>query len=397
MVSEIFAEDAVLLTAKLVRLDTTNPPGNETPAIGLLEQRLRAAGFETATIPYRAHDDLENPPRSQVVARLRGTGERPGLLFSGHLDVVPTGNVPWSVAPFGGEIQDGRLYGRGSCDMKSGVAALVVAAEAFAASCQERGTLPKGDLVVALTADEERNCLGAEVLVREPLFAGIGAALVAEPTALGLYIAEKGAFWVEITILGRTAHGSMPHLGANAVSAMAEFLHAWEGEYRTDTPVHPLLGTPTLNVGLVRGGVKANVVPDQCIAQLDMRTVPGLTHADLQARIAAQLTAITSRRPGTRFEIKILSDRPSVSCPTDSPLALSLSGAIRDVAGVDPTPRGIPYCTEACIWVPELQIPAVICGPGDPGMAHQPDEFVPTLEVAAAARIYNRVAEELLL
>ena len=397
MIPGISAEVAVSLTAELVRLDTTNPPGNETPAIALLEQRLRAAGFETVTVPYRAHDDPENPPRSQVVARLRGSGERPGLLFSGHVDVVPTGDVPWSAAPFGGEIRDGRLYGRGSCDMKSGVAALVVAAEVVAAECQQRGVPPKGDLVVALTSDEERNCLGAEVLVKEPLFDGLGAALVAEPTALGLYIAEKGAFWVEITIQGRTAHGSMPHLGANAVSAMAEFLHGWEGEYRTDHPMHPLLGTPTLNVGLVRGGVKANVVPDRCVAHLDMRTVPGLEHAELRARIEARVAAITAARPGTRAEIKILSDRPSVSCPTDSPLARAIADATREIAGVDPTPRGIPYCTEACIWVPELAIPAVICGPGDPGMAHQPDEFVPTLEVAAAARIYTRVAEELLL
>src|SRR5689334_14008834 len=219
MISRIDLEEAVSLTAELVRLDTTNPPGNETPAISLLEQRLRAAGFETVTVPYRAHDDPENPPRSQVVARLRGSGERAGLLISGHVDVVPTGNVPWSAAPFGGEIRDGRLYGRGSCDMKSGVAALVVAAEALAAECQRCAASPKGDLVVALTADEERNCLGAEVRVEEPLFDGLGAALVAEPTALGLYIAEKGAFWVEVTFLGRTAHGSMPHLGANAVSA----------------------------------------------------------------------------------------------------------------------------------------------------------------------------------
>jgi succinyl-diaminopimelate desuccinylase len=310
---------------------------------------------------------------------------------------VPTGGIPWNHPPFGSEIQDGRLYGRGSCDMKSGVAALVVAAEAFAAQVQQGGAPPSGDLVVALTADEERNCLGAELLVEEPLFGGLGAALVAEPTALGLYIAEKGAFWVEVTFLGRTAHGSMPHLGANAVAAMAEFLHRWEREYRTDTPVHPLLGTPTLTLGVVQGGVKVNVVPDRCVAQLDMRTVPGLEHADLRARIAAMLDSITATRPGTRSEVRILSDRPSVSCPTDSPLALALAAATQEIAGVDPIPRGVPYCTEACIWVPRLGIHAVICGPGDPGMAHQPDECVPTAEVEAAAQIYARVAAELLL
>lgn len=381
-----FLSPAVALTRDLVRVNTTNPPGNERPAVELLEARLRGAGFETRVEPYL------DESRIQVVARLRGTGERPGLLFSGHVDVVPQGNVPWSVDPFGGEVRDGRLYGRGSCDMKSGVAALVVAAEELARSGQRL----KGDLVVAITADEERNCLGAEVLVKAPLFEGLGAAIVAEPTSLQLYVAEKGAFWLEITLFGKTAHGSMPQHGANAIAAMVDFLGRWEQVYRTDEPVHPLLGTPTLNMGVISGGVKANVVPDQCAVQLDMRTVPPLSHAELRERAERLLEEICASRSGTRFEIGPLSDRPPVSCPADSPLFKALAGAAREVADVDSTPRGIPYCTEACIWVPVLGIPAVICGPGSPGMAHQPDEHVEVAEVEAAARMYERAARDLL-
>lgn len=378
---------AVALTQELVRFNTTNPPGDETPVIRLLEARLRAVGFETVTVPY-----LDGENRSQVVARLRGSGERPGLLFSGHVDVVPPGNVPWTVEAFGGEIRDGRLYGRGSCDMKSGVAALVVAAEAIARS----GAALQGDLVVAITADEERNCLGADELVKEPLFDGIGAALVAEPTALSLYVAEKGAFWVEVTLYGKTAHASMPHLGANAISAMTAFLSGWEQTYRTDELVHPILGTPTLNMGVVQGGVKVNVVPDQCTVQLDMRTVPPLEHTCLRNTMEALLNEVCAARSGTRWEIKVLSDRPPVSCPADSALATAMAAAVQELGDIDPTPRGIPYCTEACVWVPVLGIPAVICGPGSPGMAHQPDEFVEVAEVELAARIYTRAAAELL-
>lgn len=387
MAVEVRAGAATELTGDLVRIDTTNPPGNETPAIQLLEARLRQAGFETVTVPY---PDGEN--RSHVVARLRGTGERPGLLFSGHVDVVPTGNVAWTVPAFGGEIREGRLYGRGSCDMKSGVAALVVAAKAIAAS----GTPLKGDLVVALTADEERNCLGADALVNEPLFEGLGATIVAEPTSLGLFIAEKGAFWVEVTFYGKTAHGSMPSAGANAVTAMADFLMRWERRYPTDRPVHALLGTPTLNVGLIHGGVKCNVVPDQCLAQLDMRTVPGLEHTMLMAHLRETAEEVAALRPGVRFDVAVLSDRQPVSCPRDSELALALAAAVEQVAGVDPTPRGVPYCTEASVWCPVLGIPAVICGPGAPQMAHQPDEYVETTEVEQAAEIYARAAAKLL-
>jgi succinyl-diaminopimelate desuccinylase len=374
------------LARRLVRIDTTNPPGNERPAVGLLAGILGGAGFEIETRSY-----LDSAERTQLVARLRGTGSRPGVLFSGHVDVVPPGNVPWSVPPFAGELRNGRLYGRGSCDMKGGVAALVVAATRLAA-----GRKLEGDLVVAVTADEERNCLGAEALVEEPLFEGLGSAIVAEPTSLGLYVAEKGAFWLEITALGKTAHGSMPHLGANAVAAVAELLVQWERQYPSDAAPHPLLGSPTLTAGVIQGGVKVNVVPDRCAVQLDMRTVPGVEHSWLRAEMDTLLAEISGARPGIRWGVATLSDRPAVECPADSPLARALSGAIRQVKGEEPQPRGVPYCTEACIWVPRLGIPAVICGPGEPGMCHQPDEFVDLKELELAAEIYTRAVEGLL-
>lgn len=376
----------VALARDLVRIDTTNPPGREAPAVRLLEARLRAAGFETRIVPYAAGEE-----RSHVVARLRGSGQRPGLMLSGHVDVVPPGNLPWSVDPFGAELRDGRLYGRGSCDMKGGVAAMVAAAEAIARS----GRALAGDLVVAITADEERNCLGAEELVREPLFEGLGGVIVAEPTGLRPFIAEKGAFWVEVTLLGKTAHGSMPELGANAVAGMAEFLTRWERLYPADAPHHPLLGRPTLNPAVIEGGVKVNVVPDRCTAQIDMRTVPGLEHTALRRALDETLAAVCAPR-GLRHELRVLSDRPPVACPPDSDVALAVRAAIREVTGEDPEPGGVPYCTEMCIWTPTLGIPGVICGPGLPSMAHQPDEWVAIEQLEAAARLYERAAIRLL-
>jgi succinyl-diaminopimelate desuccinylase len=281
--------------------------------------------------------------------------------------------------------------------MKGGVSALVVAAEAIARTCSQSGTRLEGDLVVAVTADEERNCLGADELVKErELFEGLGAALVAEPTSLGLYIAEKGAFWVELEFFGKTAHGSMPRMGANAIGAAAEFLVRWEQEYRTDEPVHPLLGTPTLNVGMINGGVKVNVVADHCAVQLDMRTVPGLEHSDLRRRLERLAAAVCASRAGTSARLNIVSDRASVSCPEDSELAVALGATLQDLTAKAPQFGGVPYCTEACIWVPHLQVPAVICGPGSAGMAHQPDEYVETSELELAARAYAATAAQLL-
>lgn len=387
MSTEVALHPAVALTQQLVRLDTRNPPGAEAPAIDLLEARLSAAGFSTTVVPY-----LNDPSRRHVVARLSGKGSRPGVLFSGHVDVVPPGDNPWSFSPFCGELQDGRVLGRGACDMKSGVAALVIAAEQIARMKVDL----EGDLVVALTADEERNCLGAEQLVKEPLFDGLGYALVAEPTSLELVIAEKGALWVDVSFLGKTAHGSMPQSGANAISAAAEFMVRWESRYDALSATHPFLGRATLNPGVIRGGVKVNVVADRCTIELDMRTVPPMAHTDLVADIRALAAGIADSRAGISFTMALASDRPSVFCDPESGLARALSASFRALDGRNRVCGGVPYCTEACIWTPSLGVESVICGPGRPDMAHQPDEYVDAAEIVVATDAFRAAALELL-
>jgi succinyl-diaminopimelate desuccinylase len=380
-------EEAELIrfVQELVRVRSVNPPGDEEAAARLVEARLRSFGFETTWVPY-------GPNRAHVVGRLRGAAKVPGLLFSGHVDVVPPGETAWDHDPFGAEIVDGRLYGRGACDMKSGVAALVFAAGALARS----GRPLNGDLVVAITADEEAGCRGAEHLVKEPLFDGVGAALIAEPSALQLYVAEKGAFWLEVVFFGKTAHGSMPDQGENAIDHMAQFLTRLPRLFPSDLPPHPILGRPTLNVGTVAGGVKINVVPDRCVAALDMRTIPGQRHADIRTRVEAMAGEVAAGHPRARVEVKTLVDREPVSSPPDSPLANAVAAAVESVTGTRPRPGGVPYFTDACVFAPVLNIPMVICGPGLPSMAHQPDEYVEVRQVAQAAEVFARAAAALL-
>src|SRR5436305_3866820 len=269
----ISAAEVASLTQELVRLDTRNPPGNERAAAELLEQRLGSAGFETRLVPY-------GRCRAHLVARLRGEGRCPGLLLSGHLDVVPTGTNPWETDPLGGEMLHGRIYGRGACDMKGGIAALAVAAEAIARS----GRRPGGDLVFCATADQENGCRGAEALAAEPLFEGLGAVLLGEPSSLDLYVAEKGALWMEATFRGATAHAALPEQGTNAVVAAVDFIARLRQNSPVAGPTHPVLGGATLNVATIHGGVKTNVVPDRCAVTLDMRTVPGIGHETISRR-----------------------------------------------------------------------------------------------------------------
>ena len=255
---------AVDLALELVRLDTVNPPGREGKAASLLADRLSAAGFEVA---FHEHA----PGRPSVVARLAGDG--PALCMTGHLDTVPLGGAPWSVEAFG-ELRDGRLYGRGSSDMKGGVAAIVVAAERVAAL----GGGSAG-LELVLCAAEETGCEGALHLASSGALGRAGAVLVAEPTGGVPHVAHKGVLWARATAEGKSAHASSPQLGRNAIYPLAAAVAAL-AELDLGVPAHPVLGEPTFNVGTISGGSGINLVPDRAEAGIDIRTVPGMRSPD---------------------------------------------------------------------------------------------------------------------
>ncbi len=394
--SPLHPDNLLRLLRDLVRFPTVNPPGDEEPAARFVERELRGFGCETVVVPYQPDGPggpLERATRAHVVGRLRGAGERPGLMLSGHLDVVPPGAVPWTHDPFSATVIDGRLYGRGACDMKAGVAAMIAAAAEVARS----GERLEGDLVICCSSDEENGCRGADALAREPLFDGLGAVLIPEPSDLGLFVAEKGAFWLEVTITGKTAHAATPQHGANAIAAMAEFLTRVPAAALGGTRADPLLGNPTLSVGTIQGGVRINVVPDTCTAALDFRTVTGQEHAEIRRRVESVLDEVLVGRPGTGCRIETRIDRAPVSCSAASAVVTATAAAVRAETGREVAPGGVPYFTEACVWVPVLGLPMVICGPGDPAFAHQPDEHVELAQVVQAARVFARVIRELLL
>jgi succinyl-diaminopimelate desuccinylase len=202
---------------------------------------------------------------------------------------------------------------------------------------------------------------------------------------------------LEVTITGKTAHAATPHLGANAIAAMAEFLTRVPTAALGGAKADPVLGVPTLSPGTITGGVRINVVPDTCTAALDFRTVPGQEHAEIRRRAEEVLQEVLENRPDAGYRIETRIDRAPVACPADSPVAAAAARAVRSVVGRDVAPGGVPYFTEACVWVPVLGLPMVICGPGDPRLAHQPDEHVDMAQVEQAAHVYVRIIRELLL
>ena len=375
--------EVVELTRELVRIRSVNPPGAEAAVVALLARRVEAWGLEDRL-------DSVAEGRPNLIVRVPGTGERPALLLSGHTDTVPPGEAPWDHDPFSGELVDGAIWGRGTVDMKAGVAAMLAAMAALA----RRGRRPRGELRFVGTVDEEVSCLGARHLLRTGGLDGVGWIVIGEPTNLDVVPAHRGAIWLELVAHGKTAHGSMPHLGVNAILHLAELLR-WLVERRFPYTPHPLLAPPTINVGTIAGGVKTNVVPDRCVATVDLRTVPGQDHAAIVEEVRDLAAELVSTAPGLRIDVNVGNDMPPLETPADHPLVQTTQAAVAEALGVSPPIRGAPYYTDGGVWI-GTGIPIVIFGPGDDRLAHQPNERVEAIQVGQAVRAYLALAERLL-
>jgi succinyl-diaminopimelate desuccinylase len=367
------AIDAVELTRDLIRFNTINPPGNEQACAEHLGRLLEDAGFDIA---YHLLDE----GRPNLIARIGGDDSKPPLCFSGHIDVVPLGAAPWSVEPFAADIEGGKLYGRGSSDMKSGVAAIVAAAVALAPRL--RGT---PGLVLVITAGEECGCQGARKLAAtEGALGQAGAVIIAEPTANRPCVGHKGVFWAEGEATGVTAHASMPHKGDNAVYKVARAITRLE-RFAFAAEPHPVLGPLTLNVGWVHGGININSVPDRASFGLDMRLIPGV---DREALKAALKQAV-----GGDISFKIVDEADAVWSDPADPWVEETCAVAAEITQRKARVEAAPYFTDACALQPAYGgAPTLILGPGEPEQAHQTDEFCLTARISEAEAIFIEVA-----
>jgi succinyl-diaminopimelate desuccinylase len=365
--------DPIELTRALIRFETINPPGNETPCAEHIGGILEESGYRIAYHPM-----AEN--RANLVARIGGAAGRKPLCLSGHTDVVPLGAKPWSVPPFAAEVADGRIYGRGSSDMKSGLAAIIAAAVELAPHLE--GT---PGLVLVITAGEERGCEGANYLSRQPGVLGeAGALLIAEPTANRPLNGHKGVLWVEGRATGVTAHGSMPEQGDNAVYKAARAVIRLE-KLRLEEGRKLTIGRPTLSVGWFHGGINVNSVPDEAKFGLDIRMVPGLTDSDAMAAL--------TETAGADVLFTQLGYSPAVyTDPADEWI-----GQVREIAarinGETHEPAIASYFTDAAALTKAYgRPPAVILGPGEPEMAHQTDEYCLVQRLEEGRAIITEIA-----
>jgi succinyl-diaminopimelate desuccinylase len=377
-------DEVVKIGQDLVGIQSVNPPGNELAAAEYVVGALKKSGVEAELVK---HSDT----RASALARLKGQGKVPALFYNGHLDTVPVGAEEWVHEPFGGEVAEGKIWGRGAADMKSGLAAMMTAMKVLA----EARVPLKGDLILAATAGEEIDSLGAAAVAKMLRQEAIQALFIAEPTYNEIYIAEKGVFWVQIETFGKTAHGSMPDKGRNAIMMMVRVIHEFE-KLEIPYPTHPLLGGFTRSINTISGGVKTNVVPDHCVATLDMRTVPGQEHSVILRRIENIIKELSQRVPDFRATVKAVYDHASVETSPSEPIVQKFSEVVTEMTGLKGVFKGANYFSDAVGFLPVLKLPLILFGPGEPGQAHQPNEHVEVAKLVEAARIFTVTAARLL-
>lgn len=365
------------LTTQLVQIPTENPPGNEKAAVPFLKSTLSKMGFKTKTV-------LSPKGRWNLIAEKRWGKGGPTLIFNGHLDVVPAGDPsPWNYPPFQGNLCRGRIYGRGASDMKGGIASFL---HALSMINRSKVHLHQGVVILHLVSDEESHGhQGMGYLTQKGGIKG-DAALVGEPTDLHPVIAHKGALWLRISTLGKSAHSGKPHLGVNAIEKMMKLIHQLQSMPLEKE--HPLLGKPTLTVGTIRGGTKINIVPDRCEIELDRRMLPNEKKEDIEREIKEILDSLRSQDPLFQYQLEEIDfAEPSEISPEEEIINVGLE-AIYRVTGEKLPLRAFSGFTDSRYYINQCHIPTLILGPGDTNQIHTRDESVEVEALVQAAQIY---------
>ena len=388
--AQVHADELIALTRDLVRIPSVvkpgDPDGNEAAVAEYVRRWFIREGFELEIQPVA-------PSRPNIVAWLGDKAAGRSLLLEGHTDVVTEGDAStWSHPPFGGDLDGGRIWGRGAADMKGGLAAAMIAATAIKRSGARLG----GRLVVGALVDEEGDMLGVHHFVATPLARELDAAIICEPEQNELCLEQRGVIWARVVLRGRMAHGAMPEAGANPLAAVGVLLREvprLERRLRalcTRTRyLRPPTVTPTVIRAPVAGVAQANVIPATAEVILDVRLTPGSSEETVTAEIARACQTAADAQPGITVEWRPINGfRPATRVERGEPLVRAMRAAVRAVTGRPAVFGGVPGSTDGTILRQTLGIPIVTCGPGHRLIPHQVDEYVEVKELVDAARIY---------
>ncbi|HXD97028.1 MAG TPA: M20 family metallopeptidase [Candidatus Acidoferrum sp.] len=390
VLSRIDPDELIALTRDLVRIPSVirpdDPAATEAAVAAHVERWLRAEGFAVDV-----HEVA--PGRPNVLASLGDGSAGPTLLLEGHTDVVTEGNASeWSHAPFGGDLVDGRIYGRGSADMKSGLAAAMIAAAAI-----KRSGVPLGGrLVVGALVDEEGGMIGVRHLCTTALGRELSAAIICEPEQNELCLEQRGVVWARVTVRGRMAHGAMPEAGVNPITALGALLREapvlerrLRRLCRRSPHLRPPTVTPTVVQAPMQGLPQSNVIPSAAQATLDVRLTPGPDADAVAKEIDLACQRAMEACPGASVEWQPVNGfRLATRVERSEPLVRAMVRGVRQATGRPPRFGGVPGSTDGTILRMTLGIPIVTCGPGNRLIPHQVDEYVEVSELVDAAKIY---------
>lgn len=395
-------DEAVAFTSDLIRVPTVNPPGEAyEDCARLIGDRLAACGFAVEYHPAEGRPEhTKAHPRQNVVGVRRGNGDGPVVHLNGHFDVVPAG-LGWTVDPFGGEVRNGRIWGRGACDMKAGIAAALYAAEAI----RRAGVTHRGTIELSGTVDEESGGFaGVAFLAEKGRLSKERTDYVIIPEPLNvdrICLGHRGVYWFEVTTHGRTAHGSMPFLGTSAIDHMAALLEAVRTELQpalagrvTAMPVVPPgAARATLNVNALEGGqavdgIQTPCVADRCRAVFDRRFLIEEGFSGVRAEVRALLEGMGARLPGFRYDLRDLMVVHPTQAPADSLLVESLKRNVAAVLGREATLVASPgtYDQKHVTRIAGVEH-CVAYGPGILELAHQPDEWCAVEDLLNATKV----------
>ena len=372
------SNEIVELLSKLVAIDSVNPslvPGGagEGEIAAFVAAWAQAAGLGVEVLEG-------TPGRPSVVVRAGGTGAGRVLLLCGHLDTVAVDGMSDPHSP---RVDGDRLYGRGAYDMKAGLAAALIACREAAS----RGLA--GDVIVAAVADEEHASLGVQEVLGT---LRADAAVVTEPTELGLVVAHKGCVWSEVEVIGRAAHGSRPHLGVDAIVKTGPILTAIGAlDSALDARGHPLLGRPSVHASVIRGGEELSSYPARCVLGLERRTLPGETAADIEAELGSLLNACRAADAELEAGQRTMLVREPFEISDEADIVALVRDAAAATLGSPPPIGGASYWADAA-FIASAGIPTVMFGPGGEG-AHSNEEWVSISDTDAVARTLVAVAE----
>jgi len=358
---------------KLIDAESTDEKG-ELAAAEVISAEFLRSGIDSRI-------DSWDRTRANIVAHIKSTGHKSGLIFACHLDVVGPGEAAWMHSAFTAVESDGKIYGRGAVDMKGGTAAAVTAIRQIVDS----GIKLQGDIIFSAVAGEETDSIGARRFVDDkgwlPELAGV---VIPEPTDFDIVTAHRGMLWLEVTTKGKAAHSSAPQLGVNAIGSMRLILNELES-YEIKVEPHKQLGACSISINKIAGGKEMNVVPDKCSIGIDIRTIPGQDHqaviADLE-EICAKL-----RAENKHFEAAVSVIRQMQSMETDSDCDF-----IKDfcsVIGTDKT-KAVGYTTDGPYFA-KLGAPVAIFGPGKPELCHKPDEYIDVADLEKCVEYYKNI------